>query len=169
MFGSKKEKYKLALRAKLIEVGCSVNQQIRHIRNNSELEFSEMCKQLSEETSCYYPRIRFEILENGCNVHLGRDSLASPYWEKYFLQHHHGGNLFAHAYECINETPRFNATSQELPIQEIVDPLNRKNVISDFFEFQALEDAEKFIIQKIALYLKSRELSDAGAQHPSRY
>ena len=166
MFSSNKEKYKLELRDKLVEVGCRVNHDLRNARNKSELEFSEMCKQLSEELSCYYPRIRLEILENGCNIHLGRDSLGSPYWEKYYFKHRNGENIFAHTYKCSNENPRYNITSEEMPIQEMVEPLNRKGVVSEFLEFRKFEDAKDFIVLKIAIYLKGKELSDIGARHP---
>ena len=151
------EKYKFEFREALKEIGCEVNKPAIIHNKKDVREFSEMCRQVSEELTLYYPRIRVEILAQGCNIHLGRDSLSSPYWEKILFGHHGGTSFHAHHYKCENESPRYNVTSDSMPIQEIVEPLNRKGVNCEFIEFDSFLSVKSYLMANVAGYIKQHE------------
>ena len=158
MFNKSKahEKYKVELRQALKSSGCEIYTEMSGSPSKDAYAFSELCLQVSEELTNYYPHIRVEIQSDGSHIHLGRDSLASPYWEKLIFKHSNGANFYLHHYKCINESPKYNVTSETMPIQEIVNPLNRRGVQTAFEQFEQFEDMKRYLINAIATYISVR-------------
>jgi hypothetical protein len=125
---------------------------------------SEAARQLSEELSTYFPRIRVTILDRCVRIELGRDLLTSDYWGKIVL-HIFAGSFYFVKHWIWSKGNSVEGFELKEGINNARNPLERPRVNGKYFELKGTQSAIAYMIGEVARYLAARELQGKGSRH----